>query len=91
MLNENVYNSGYSCGYCSSYICNIITCDCGCGYYCFNVGRCLYDICVHICCNITCDFEYCLIYFSGWYDGYNNNNTTESSIHINISTNDVIV
>lgn len=88
----NVYNSGYSCGSCTSYICNIITCDGGCGYSCFNFGRCLYDIYVHICCNISCDLEYCLIYFSGLYDGYNNNNdNTESSNHSNISTNIVIV
>jgi hypothetical protein len=86
----NVYNFGYSCGLCTSYICNLINTDgcCWCCWTsCFNMGKCLHEMYVEICCTTTtCDYEYCLMYCSGCYDGYNNN-TSEQSDNITMVTN----
>lgn len=88
MLNESVYNFGYSCGLCTSYICNLINSEwcCCCWNSCFNIGKCLYEMYVEICCNTTCDYEYCLMYCSGCYDGYNNTSEQSDNITTMVST-----
>lgn len=81
MLTSTLYGTGYTCGSCISLVYGI--CCCEWCYECslFNTGRCIYDICVCVCCNWTCDYEYCLIYCSGVYDGLTNK--TEPTDHVN--------
>jgi hypothetical protein len=74
MLTDIIYCLGYKCGMCMSYMYDIVCCT-GCCQNCslFNIGRGIYDIGTCICFNCTCDYEYCLMYCSGCYDGFNNN------------------
>lgn len=73
MLTSTVYDSGYIGGTCMSFFYNIICCY-GCsGSSSFNIGQGIYDLCGGLCCNWTCDYEYCLLYCAGCYDGVHRN------------------
>ena len=87
MLNDNnFYNVGYSCGICTSYVCDIINCNgCCCWSSCFDFGKCLYEIYIDLCCNTQCDYEYCLMYCSGCYDGYSDPNTMNTTMNPTIN------
>ena len=73
MLTTILYNAGYTCGTCIHYIYNITCCSWCQECSLFNIGRNIYDICLCCCCNWKCDYEYCLMYCSGCYDGVTNN------------------
>jgi hypothetical protein len=93
MLTEAIYGAGYTCGVCIYHMYNILCCTWCEGCTLFNIGRNMYDICICLCCDWTCDYEYCLMYCSGCYDGLNNternsntennNNNTESIEPVN--------